>query len=237
VQPELISLSVSSVINHYQTLNINPTATPAEIKQAYRRLVKLFHPDSNSKTASHEEIVRLNVAYEILGDAQQRQSYDRQIAPKTPQPAQPTSNENISRQQQQTARDADEHMEQWLIKVYKPINRVLNNILKPLKKEIDELSADPFDDELLEKFQTYIETSRDFLNKAQNFLRSMPNPSNVAGVAAYLYHCINQVGDGIEELHLFTLNYDDRHLHTGQELFRIASRLRREAQAELKIKG
>ena len=225
------------MINHYQTLNINPTATQAEIKQAYRRLVKLFHPDSNSKTASHEEIVRLNVAYEILGDTQKRQSYDRQIAPQTPQPAEPTSHENISRQQKQTARDADEHMEQWLIKVYKPINRVLNNILKPLKKEIDELSADPFDDELLEKFQTYIETSRDFLKKAQNVLRSMPNPSNVAGVAAYLYHCINQVGDGIEELHLFTLNYDDRHLHTGQELFRIASRLRREAQAELKIKG
>jgi len=226
---------VSSVINHYQTLNVNPTATQAEIKQAYRRLVKLFHPDSNSKTAGHEEIVRLNAAYEILGDSQQRQSYDRQLSQHTKQQAQAAN--NVSYQQKQTARDADEQMEQWLMKVYKPVNRILNSILKPLKKEIDQLSADPFDDELIEKFQTYLETSRDFLEKAQNFFRSMPNPSNVAGVAAHLYYCINQVGDGIEELHLFTLNYDDRHLHTGQELFRIAAKLRREAQAELKIKS
>jgi molecular chaperone DnaJ len=226
---------VSELSNHYKTLNVTPTATQAEIKQAYRRLVKLFHPDSNSKTAGHEEIVRLNAAYEILGDSQQRQSYDRQFSRNSQQQVQTA--QNVSRQQQQTGRDADEQMEQWLIKVYKPVNRILNNILKPLKKEIDQLSADPFDDELIEKFQTYLETSRDFLKKAQNFFRSMPNPSNVAGVAAHLYYCINQVGDGIEELHLFTLNYDDRHLHTGQELFRIAAKLRREAQAELKVKG
>lgn len=228
---------MSEPSNHYQTLNVTPTATQAEIKQAYRRLVKLFHPDSNSQTAGHEQIVRLNAAYEILGDAQHRQSYDRQIFHRTVQQAQPVSNENISRQQTATARDADEHMEQWLIKVYKPVNKFLNNILKPLKKEIDQLSADPFDDELIENFQTYLEASREFLKQAQKFFRSMPNPSNVAGVAAHLYYCINQVGDGIEELHLFTLNYDDRHLHTGQELFRIATRLRREAQAELKIKA
>jgi len=226
---------VSAVINHYQTLNVNPTATQAEIKQAYRRLVKLFHPDSNSKTAGHEEIVRLNAAYEILGDSQQRQSYDRQLSQHTKEQAQAAH--NVSYQQKQTAREADAQMEQWLMKVYKPVNRILNSILKPLKKEIDQLSADPFDDELIEKFQTYLETSREFLKKAQNFFRSMPNPSNVAGVAAHLYYCINQVGDGIEELHLFTLNYDDRHLHTGQELFRIAAKLRREAQAELKHKG
>ncbi len=225
---------MSSVTNHYKTLKISQTATQAEIKQAYRRLVKLFHPDSNSSTAGHEEIVRLNAAYEILGDAEHRQSYDRQFCQPSEQPSSYTP--NVARQQKQTGREADEQMEQWLIKVYKPVNRMLNSILKPLKKEIDELSADPFDDELIEKFQTYIETSRDFLKKAHNFLKSVPNPSNFAGVAAHLYYSINQVGDGIEELHLFTLNYDDRHLHTGQELFRIAARLRREAQEELKAR-
>ncbi len=226
---------MSSVTNHYKTLKISPTATQAEIKQAYRRLVKLFHPDSRSDTANHEEIVRLNAAYEILGDTEHRQSYDRQFS--QPSEHQSPAAPNVTRQQKQTAREADEQMEQWLIKVYKPVNRMLNSILKPLKKEIDELSADPFDDELIEKFGTYIETSRDFLKKAHNFLISVPNPPNVAGVAAHLYYCINQVGDGIEELHLFTLNYDDRHLHTGQELFRIAARLRREAQEELKFKN
>lgn len=57
----------------------------------------------------------------------------------------------------------------------------------------------------------------------------MPNPANLAGVAAHLYYCLNQVGDGLDELEFFTLNYDDHYLHTGQELFRIAEGLRWEA--------
>lgn len=219
--------------NHYKTLNVNPTATQAEIKQAYRRLAKLLHPDSNSQTAGHEEIVRLNAAYEILGDPQQREFYDRQLSADSKQQVQAAQN---ARRYQQTGREADVQVELWVNRVYKPVNRMLNSILKPLKKEIDQLAADPFDDELIENFQSYIEASREFLKKAQDFLRSMPNPSNLAGVAAHLYYCIHRVGDGIEELHSFTLNYDDRHLHTGQELFRIAAGLRREAQQELKAR-
>ena len=56
----------------------------------------------------------------------------------------------------------------------------------------------------------------------------------IFGVAAHLYYCLNQVSDGIEDLELFTLNYDDYYLHTGQELFRIADKLRLEAQAAIK---
>ncbi|NJM62276.1 MAG: DnaJ domain-containing protein [Oscillatoriales cyanobacterium RU_3_3] len=223
---------MSYLNNHYKTLNVTPTATQAEIKQAYRRLAKLLHPDSKNQRAGHEEIVRLNAAYEILGDPQQREFYDRQLSGDSQQQAA----QNARRYQQQTGREADAQMEQWVKQVYKPVNRMLNSILKPLKKEIDCLSADPFDDELIEDFQSYIESSREFLKKAQDFLRSMPNPSNLAGVAAHLYYCIHRVGDGIEELHSFTLNYDDRHLHTGQELFRIAAKLRREAQEELKVR-
>jgi molecular chaperone DnaJ len=224
---------VSYFSNHYKTLNVNPTATQAEIKQAYRRLAKLLHPDSNSQTAGHDEIVRLNAAYEILGDPQQREFYDRQLSADSKQQVQAAQK---ARRYQQTGREADLQVELWVNRVYKPVNRMLNSILKPLKKEIDCLSADPFDDELIEDFQSYIEASREFLKKAQDFLRSMPNPSNLAGVAAHLYYCIHRVSDGIEELHLFTLNYDDRHLHTGQELFRIAAGLRREAQQELKAR-
>ena len=61
----------------------------------------------------------------------------------------------------------------------------------------------------------------------------MPNPSNLAGVAAHLYYCLDRVADGIEELEFFTLNYDDRCLHAGQEMFRIAAGLRYEAQAAI----
>ena len=65
--------------NHYDTLNLSPHASQAEIKQAYRRLVKLFHPDSNRKTTDAEQIVRINAAYEVLGDVANRRSYDQHL--------------------------------------------------------------------------------------------------------------------------------------------------------------
>jgi len=107
-------------------------------------------------------------------------------------------------------------------------------VLKPLKAQINALAADPFDDELLEVFQAYLEECRDYLQKAQHAFSSLPNPPNVAGVAAHLYYCLNQVSDGVDELERFTTSYDDHYLHTGQELFRIATGLRREAQAAVR---
>jgi len=79
-------------------------------------------------------------------------------------------------------------------------------------------------------FQAYLEQCRHYLNQAQLTFRSQPNPPIVAGAAASLYYCLNQLGDGIEELNFFTLNYDDHYLHVGQELFRIATGLHYEAQ-------
>ena len=219
--------------NYYKILNISPTATQGEIKQAYRRLVKLFHPDSNSETADHEHIIRINAAYEVLGDIQQRNSYDKQLKGRFQPP--PARDYHQPRKQQQTRRDLDAELQQWLKQVYTPVNKMLSRILNSLKDEIDELSADPFDDELLEAFQIYLENCRHFLKQAQAFFRSMPNPPNMAGVAAHLYYCLNHIADGIEELEFFTLNYDDHYLHTGQELFRIAAGLRREAKEKLKI--
>lgn len=236
--------------NHYETLDINPTASQAEIKQAYRRLAKLFHPDSNREIANHDRITRINAAYEVLGDPQRRRSYDREqsFSGRVGAGAYATSNTETwqSRQQhaaaaqnqywqrRQTGRDTDEQFQQWLNQVYQPVNRMLWHILNPLKEQIDDLSADPFDDELLEDFQTYLDECRNYLQNAQQSFRSMPNPANVAGVAAHLYYCLNQVGDGIDELERFTSSYDEHYLHTGQELFRIAKGLRREAQAAIK---
>jgi molecular chaperone DnaJ len=217
--------------NHYAILEISPQATQAQIKQAYRRLAKLFHPDSQNENADREQIVKINAAYEVLGDPQKRQSYDRQLGARSPNIAQKTYHK-----QRPHTRDADEQIQQWLEQVYKPVNQLLCRILKPLQAQIDELAADPFDDELIEAFQDYLNNCRDFLNQAQIVFRSMPNPSQVAGVAAHLYYCLNQVGDGIDELEFFPLNYDEHYLHTGLEMFRIANGLRREAQFALKEK-
>ncbi|GAB4377823.1 MAG: J domain-containing protein [Elainellaceae cyanobacterium] len=233
-------------LNHYDTLEINPAASQAEIKQAYRRLAKQFHPDSNQTSASHDRIVEINVAYEVLSDPQQRHFYDRQLEYQThrrysyDEPRarrdrqQRTADAQAQYQRRRTGRDSDEQLKLWLSQVYQPVNRMLNRILNPLQDQIDELAADPFDDELLENFQAYLDDCRAYLQQAQQFFRSMPNPPNVAGVAAHLYYCINQAGDGIDELERFITSYDDHYLHTGQELFRIAVGLRREAQTAIR---
>lgn len=233
--------------NHYDTLEISPAASPAEIKQAYRRLAKRFHPDSNRDVNSHEQITHINAAYEVLGDPYRRQSYDRQLrytnqsesgvfestVGYTERQKRASAAQHQYRQRQ-TGRDNDEHLKRWMNQVYQPVNRMLWQILHPLQDQIDDLAADPFDDQLLEEFQAYLDDCRSYLQRAQSAFRSMPNPPNVAGVAAHLYYCLNQVGDGIDELERFITSYDEHYLHTGQELFRIATGLRREAQFAMK---
>ena len=62
----------------------------------------------------------------------------------------------------------------------------------------------------------------------------MPNPASIAIVAANLYYCINQVADGIKELNFYITNYDDRTLHDGIEMFKVAAQLQRETNKQLK---
>jgi molecular chaperone DnaJ len=229
---------------HYDILEISPTASQAEVKQAYRQMAKRFHPDVNLEGASHDRITVINAAYEVLSDPRQRQSYDRQLhyerqgqsrtAVYAESRQERTAEAQKRYRQRQTGRDSDEHLELWLSRVYQPINRILNQVIKPLKQQINLLAADPFDDELLEAFQAYLEDSRDALQRAQQLFRSMSNPPAVASVAAHLYYCLNQVGDGVDELERFVTSYDDYYLHTGQELFRIAAGLKREAQVAIR---
>jgi len=222
--------------NHYDTLRVHPEASQAEIKQAYRRLVKLFHPDSNCADGNHEQITQINAAYEILGDPQQRQFYDWQIHPSSPtrRHQRTAATQKQHQVQHPTGQHIDEYFQLWLKQVYSPVNQLLRSILEPLQEQLDELAADPFDDELMEEFQDYLEGCRQRLSQAQQLFCTLPNPANVAGVAAHLYYCLNQAGDGLEELEFFTLNYDDHYIHTGQELFRIATGLRWEAEQAIK---
>lgn len=218
--------------NHYQTLDVRPSATQAEIKQSYRKLVKRFHPDSNRDVKSHDAIAKINAAYEVLGDPQQRQSYDRQLGYGRPTEADPANKRSRSRRP--SGRDADEQLELWLQQVYHPVNRKLHQLLYSLQPQIDDLAADPFDDELMDSFQDYLDQCREWLVQAQGRFQSMPNPSNVAGAAANLYYALSQTSDGIDELERFTASYAEHYLHTGQELFRIADGLRREAQTAIR---
>jgi DnaJ-class molecular chaperone len=63
--------------DYYATLGVSKTATDKEIKQAYRKLARKFHPDVNpNDKASETRFKEINEAYEVLGDADKRKKYD-----------------------------------------------------------------------------------------------------------------------------------------------------------------
>ncbi len=227
-------------MNHYQTLQLNSKATQQEIKLAYRRLAKQFHPDSQSENQDCDRIIALNAAYEILGDRRSRRLYDRQQQlGQTNDFFADRQARNAAAQQQYRRHKAAGRPEisyqQWLREVYLPIDYLVAKILHPLKIEIEKLAADPFDDILMGDFETYLDTCNDYWEQAQQKQASQPNPPQVAAVAANLYYCLNQIGDGIKELKCFTMNYNDQYLHTGQEIFRIAGKLHRQAQEKIEF--
>ena len=62
----------------YGVLGIGKTATEAEIKSAYRKLAKQYHPDQNPDNKEAEaKFKEINAAYEVLGDETKRKNYDR----------------------------------------------------------------------------------------------------------------------------------------------------------------
>ena len=63
--------------DYYQTLGVTKTSTDKEIKQAFRKLARKFHPDVNPGDKSSEsKFKEINEAYEVLGDAEKRRKYD-----------------------------------------------------------------------------------------------------------------------------------------------------------------
>lgn len=60
----------------YQTLGVDKNASNEEIKKAYRRLARQYHPDINKEKGSEEKFKEINAAYEILSDEQKRKQYD-----------------------------------------------------------------------------------------------------------------------------------------------------------------
>ena len=63
--------------DYYQTLEVPKTAAPEEIKKAFRKLARKFHPDTaKDKKAAEEKFKEINEAYEVLGDPEKRKKYD-----------------------------------------------------------------------------------------------------------------------------------------------------------------
>ena len=71
-------LTTTTLNDYYALLGVKSTATDDEIRKAYRKKALQFHPDKNSSTTAEETFKEINKAYEILGDADKRRTYDLQ---------------------------------------------------------------------------------------------------------------------------------------------------------------
>ena len=63
--------------NPYDVLGVAKTASAAEIKSAFRKLAKKFHPDQSKEPRAKERFAEVGSAYEIVGDEKKRSAFDR----------------------------------------------------------------------------------------------------------------------------------------------------------------
>ena len=221
--------------NFYEELGIKKNATKHEIQSAYRSLVKKHHPDAGGEK---ERFLAIQIAWETLKDTIKKEKYDRKIFSSS------TSfnslNENWEEKfnsKKHNSSIKDKEVETWIKEIYTPINRLISQIIKPLNNEIKELSADPYDDQLMENFCSYINLSQKKIEKADNIYNKKLVPKSISSLGLDLYHCFSQVKDALSELDRYTQGYVDDYLFDGKEMIKEAKRIQSKMALEKKNKN
>ena len=164
----------------YIVLGVSPCASRRELKAAYRELVKKYHPDAGG---DQKTILALNAAWEVLGDNEMREKFDlykgstqsleKESEQRAWRNAQATVNASVIKDR---SNEAESQINFWIKKVYLPIDRLLGKVINPFPKEIRALSADPYDDCLMDTFVQYLDKSRKYIDKVLLIYGSIPVP-------------------------------------------------------------
>ena len=62
--------------NYYDILGVSKNASESDIKSAFRKLSKKYHPDINKEAGAEDKFKEINEAYSVLSDKEKRQMYD-----------------------------------------------------------------------------------------------------------------------------------------------------------------
>ncbi|MGH2970378.1 MAG: molecular chaperone DnaJ [Solirubrobacteraceae bacterium] len=63
--------------DYYKTLGVDRKASQDDVKKAYRKLARKYHPDTNGDAGAEERFKQISEAYDVLGDPEKRKRYDR----------------------------------------------------------------------------------------------------------------------------------------------------------------
>ena len=206
--------------NFYKELGLEKNATKSEIKSSYRSLVKQHHPDAGGEK---ERFLAIQNAWETLNDPIKKEQYDRNFFSSNSSFDSLKENwEEKLNSKKYNSSNKDKEVETWIKEIYTPINRLISQIIKPLNNEIKELSADPYDDQLMENFCSYISLSQKKIEKVEKIYNKKIVPKSITVLGLDLYHCFSQVKDALSELDRYTQGYVDNYLFDGKEMIKEA---------------
>jgi curved DNA-binding protein CbpA len=200
------------VASHYELLGLKPTATPDELRRAFRAAAKRVHPDA--RPGPTDAMVAVNIAYETLKDPARRATYDRAlsrgelVAPvrptKAPQALDPTS---------------------YRLRVFQPLDRALVAELATLDDTSDDGSVDQFDCAVLDAAAA--------LDEAYRGLYARLWPASLAAGLNLYGQGVQQAEAALEDYFRFAQHYDSGVLLEGREALRGAVRILARARGTL----